>query len=290
MNGALWGALAALSFGGSDFLARFSSLRAGAANALLGTLCVSALLLSAAVVAHGGVPVPDRPDAILLVLAGISSAGSLLCLYLAIARGPISIAAPVVSAYPALVVLFSLPLGIWPTLPQWLGMALTLLGVVWLARQTGQREERETAPAAGDRVAGTLALAAVSAVLTATQILLGQEVRQAIGALATTWAMRVIGVMALLALAALRRRRPRLPRAAWPFVMAQGGLETIGLLALLHGSLGPARPIAAVASSGFAVVTVLLARLVLREPVGLGQWTAIGVVLAGIGLLSYFGA
>lgn len=290
MNGALWGALAALCFGGSDFLARFSSIRAGAANALLGTLCVSALLLSGAVATSGEVPVPEGSVAVLLVLAGISSAVGLLCLYSALARGPISVAAPVVSAYPALVVLFSLPLGIVPVPPQWLGMALTLLGVVWLARQTGAREARIVGPAAGDRVAGTLALAGAASVLSAAQILLGQEARQAAGALATTWAMRVIGVLTLLMLAALRRKRPCLPRAAWPFVLAQGALETIGLLALLHGSLGPARPIAAVASSGFAVVTVLLARLVLREPVGPGQWTAIAVVLAGIGLLSYFGA
>lgn len=290
MNGALWGALAALCFGGSDFLARFSSIHAGASNAVLGTLGVSALLLSAAVVANGGVPIPEARIAALLVLAGISSAATLLCLYQAILRGPISLAAPLVSAYPALVVLFSLPLGLVPTPPQWLGMVLTLLAVVWLARQTGQREESGADPTRTGRVAGTLALAGAAAVLAAAQILLGQEARQVAGALATTWAMRVIGVMALLALTALRRRRPRLPRAAWPFVMAQGALETLGLLALLHGSLGPARPIAAVTSSGFAVVTVLLARLVLREPVGLGQWTAIGVVLAGIGLLSYFGA
>lgn len=290
MNGALWGALAALCYGGSDFLARFSSTHAGAANAVLGTLCVSALLLTGAVSVSGGVPIPDGRIAGLVVLAGISSAATLLCLYSALARGPISVAAPVVSAYPALVVLFSLPLGIWPTPLQWLGMVLTLLGIVWLARQTGQREESGADPMRTGRVAGTLALAGAAAVLAAAQILLGQEARQAAGALATIWTMRVVGVLTLLMLAALRRQRPCLPRAAWPFVLAQGVLETIGLLALLHGSLGPARPIAAVASSGFAVVTVLLARLVLREPVGPGQWTAIAVVLAGIGLLSYFSA
>ena len=43
------------------------------------------------------------------------------------------------------------------------------------------------------------------------------------------------------------------------------------------------------ASVGYTVVTVVLARLFLREPVSPLQWGGVGMVVGGVGVLAAFG-
>ena len=43
------------------------------------------------------------------------------------------------------------------------------------------------------------------------------------------------------------------------------------------------------ASVGYTVVTVVLARIFLREPVSQLQWGGVGMVVSGVGILAAFG-
>jgi drug/metabolite transporter (DMT)-like permease len=45
---------------------------------------------------------------------------------------------------------------------------------------------------------------------------------------------------------------------------------------------------AVVVSSGFSAVTVLLARIVLREAMSWAQWAGIVAIIGGVALLSYY--
>jgi len=74
-----------------------------------------------------------------------------------------------------------------------------------------------------------------------------------------------------------------------PLVALHGVIETIGIAAVLIGSVGVGRAIAPVVFSAFTAVTVILARLFLKEKVSPGQWAAILVIIAGIGLLAFAG-
>ena len=59
---------------------------------------------------------------------------------------------------------------------------------------------------------------------------------------------------------------------------------------LLYTGLGlPNGEYAIVASVGYTVVTVVLARIFLREPVSPLQWGGIAMVVGGVGVLAAFG-
>ena len=74
---------------------------------------------------------------------------------------------------------------------------------------------------------------------------------------------------------------------AWlPFVGLQAGLDTLGYIAFLAGSNTEAPQITMVVASAFSVVAVLLARIVIDEPVSKMQWAAIALIAGGTAVLS----
>ena len=101
--------------------------------------------------------------------------------------------------------------------------------------------------------------------------------------------VRLFGFVALTALLLARRERVRFPVRAWPVLAAFGVLDTMGHLLLYTGLGLPHGEYAIVASVGYTVVTVVLARFFLREPVSPLQWGGIGLVVGGVGVLAAFG-
>ena len=344
MGGVLWGCLSALCLGSADFMARFGTRALGARSVYLVVLAVGGTALTVVVLASGTPIVRSPPGLALSALHGLSVVVMSVLLYTALARGPISMVAPIVAAHPVLVLAFAFATGQRPSLAQWLAMAAIVAGVVAVARfaragpseadasQAGWR--RTTAPRgealcgdSGARVvdsrhsaksvpakAGsgnpreskgfgeslssedpaarrtTLVIAAGASVAHALIIISGQAAVPYMGELQTTWIGRLTGLLALLALFAVRRERPRCERSWLPFLLLLGLLDTSGYLALFAGSTGPHPEATAVAASTFGVVTVVLARLVLREPITWRQWGAIALVFSGVAALAGAGA
>ena len=83
-----------------------------------------------------------------------------------------------------------------------------------------------------------------------------------------------------------RRRPPVMQRRWWPLLALQGLLDGAGYLALLVGSEGPGSAVAVVVASAFGAVTVVLARLFLREAMTWPQWVGIALVVGGVAVLS----
>ncbi|MFO1057220.1 MAG: DMT family transporter [Dongiaceae bacterium] len=289
MNPGLWGAVTAFCWGGSDFTARFTSTRIGYIGSLLGTLLGGVILLSLIVLAMGSLPDWPAVPWVLVAASGLGLMFGSLWLYLALARGPISVAAPVAGSFPALVVLGAVLLGHRPGALQWAGMALVFVGGVAIARSAEAHAEEE-APARGHRsLAGlrlTVLIALSSAVAFSGSVIAAQQLVPVIGQLHTTWLTRMVALVLLLLLIAARRAWPAAPRKLLPVLALQASLDTFGYLALFTGSVGPDAHIAAVTSAGYGAVTAILARLFLREPVGVLQWLGIAVLTAGVTLLS----
>ena len=322
MGGVLWGCLSALSLGSADFMARFGTRALGARNVYLFVLAVGGSVLTVVTVASG-IPLVWSPLGVgLSALHGVSVVVMSVLLYTALARGPISMVAPIVAAHPVLVLAFAFATGSRPNFVQWLAMAAIVAGVVAVAR--GARPEpvsrhsresgnpRETmswgkflpsgipsksgghgkllASEDGTARRTTLAIAVGASVAYALIIISGQAAVPYLGELQTTWVGRLVGLAALLALFAVRRERPRCDRSWVPFLVLLGLLDTGGYLALFAGSTGSHPEATAVAASTFGVVTVVLARFILHEPVTWRQWGAIALVFGGVAALAGAGA
>ncbi len=284
MNPAFWGAASALNLGTADFMARYSSRAIGHASALLAMLATGVLLLSLWMVVVQPPLVWDLSGWHLLLINGIATTVMTLLLYKGLARGPISVVAPIVASHPVLVVTIAVALGARPSAIDWAAMAVTIIGVVIVA-QAGQ-EQAEDNPERGAKLRGTIAISIGSMLAYAVLVSAGQQAVPIYGELQTLWIGRIISLIALMAFMAASRQRPVLPMRWWPFLAAQGTLDAGGYLALFAGSAEPGAEIVAVIASTFGVITVLLALVILRERVGALQWLGIVLTFIGVGTLS----
>lgn len=284
MDAALWGLSSAVSFGTADFLARFTGRRLAVRRVLVVVLVVGLLPLSLAIALSGQWPtLPGRASLGPVLVYGVATAVTMLLLYEALARGPVTVVAPVVAAHPALIVAFAVVLGRDPSAAQWLATAVVLGGAIVTARFVGRE-----AGAAAAITRPTLLISMAAAVSYAVMIVSGQTAVPLAGDAQTAWWGRLVALAVILALAIARRpQRPVLPPANILGLLAlQGLLDGGGHLLLFLGSHGAHPEIAAVAASAFGAVTTVLAYAVLREPVRPAQWGGIAMVFAGVLALS----
>jgi drug/metabolite transporter (DMT)-like permease len=282
----LFGIVAALGWGVADFIARTTSRRLGTEAALAGMLAASAVALGLLLLAAGLPPRIGRADLALVGLTGLALASATLLLYRALARGPIAVAAPIAAAYPCLNLGGAVLRGHAPTPGEWLALVVVLAGVVLVARPPRGEGGKGAAPAYS--IVPTVLLAAGAAVCFACSIELGQAAARRVGELAATTGARWAALLLAVGLLAARRSWPRLSGGglALPLVIVQGLLDGAAYLALFAAARRPGAVVAVVVASGFAAVTVLLARLLLRERLGAGQWAGTALVVGGVGALA----
>ncbi len=287
MNPALWGGLCAVNLGVADFMARFSSRALGHASALLGMLTVGSVTLTVWVLWTSPPLNWALSGAWLVFLNGVATTVMTLLLYWGLARGPVSVVAPIVASHPVLVVALWVVLGARPSVFQWTAMAVTVAGVVIVAKCAEEYETHEHVSRGALRTTVLIALGAALAY--AVLVAAGQAAAPIYGELQTLWLGRLVSLAAILLLFLVRGERPNLPLRWWPFLAAQGALDAGGYLSLFAGSQGAGSEIAAVTASTFGAVTTLLARFVLREHITPQQWIGVAMVFAGVAVLTALG-
>jgi drug/metabolite transporter (DMT)-like permease len=284
MNPGLWGVLTAFSWGSADFIARFTGRAMGHEAALFGMLSVGAVVLSLLVWLAGVPLVWEASGWWLLVLTGLGVMVATLLLYWGLARGPVTIVAPLVGSYPALNVVFAVLLGVRPTAVQWGAMAVVLAGVVVVAGAARSFEDGDVFTRS--RLRRTVTISLASALGFAVTVAAAQEATKIYGEFQTVWLTRWISLFAIALWLARRRQMPVLPARWWPLLGLQGLLDGGAYLALLAGSGGAGAAIAVVVASAFSAVTVVLARLILREAMTRAQWGGVALVVGGVVALS----
>jgi uncharacterized membrane protein len=191
---------------------------------------------------------------------------------------------PIASSYPALNLLIAVLLGAWPNLFQWAALLVVMLGVLIVAACARAFENGEGY--APGHVRKTVWIAIGAAGCFTLGIMTGQEASAFYGETATLAVSRGIGVVACIGLLIALRQGIRGPAIYWPLVLLQGALDGVAYLCLLLGGRGTEGVITVTVASGFAVVTALLARIFLKEPVTAKQWIGIFLVALGAGALA----
>ena len=286
MLAVVMGLCAAFAWGIADILTRFTGRMLGSQGSLLAAMSTSLAAVSLwLVLAEERGPWPI--SGYTLLSCSLAALATLL-LYEAMRRGPLSLASPAVSSYPAWAALFSwLLLDVVPSGWGWGAIAMTMAGVFLLAHATPDPEQHDSP--AHDRL--TLPLALMAGLLYGAAVTLSQNFAlPQDGMIRLLWWGRVLGIGLALPLLLWG---PRPPRPSWRGVGLaglQGGLDAAGLVAVVLAGQGMDGTIALVVSSSFTVVTVGLARIVFREKITPGQGLGILLVCSGIAILGIVSA
>ncbi len=247
-------------------------------------LSVGAVVLTL-VVWQAGIPLVWDPTGWWLVLTtGVGVMVATLLLYWGLARGPVTVVAPIVGSYPALNVALAVVLGARPGLVQWIAMAVVMAGVLIVAASAESFAIHHDY--SRDHLRRTTWIALASSFAFAVTIAAAQHATPIYGEFQTVWMARWISLLASALFLAWIRKPLRLPVRWWPWLVVQGLLDGGAYVALLAGSHGEGSEIAVVVASSFSAITVLLARLILREPMTWTQWGGIALIVGGVAVLS----
>jgi drug/metabolite transporter (DMT)-like permease len=286
MNSALFGLIAALSWGVHDFLARFPSRAVGPIPTVFAVTLAGLLVLTAWLLIGGeGVKIV-WPELWLVAITGIVFAGATLALFAALALGPISIVAPIAGAYPALAMVLAVAQGSRPSPVQWLAVAAVMAGVLIVSRSGSHYEQSGELP--DGKLKTVLGLALLASLGFAIALTAGQAAVPIFGEVETVWLARCFGLIAIGALYAWRTPRATVPVNWLPVLGLMGCLDVAALGTITAAGNLPSPEFATVVSSAFGAVTVLLARIFLKEPIAPAQLAGIVLIFGGVVALAGF--
>jgi len=222
-------------------------------------------------------PFPGATDLLPAAAAGIAGAIGLGALYRGLSVGAMGIVAPISAAGPVVPLAVDAAQGLVPSGLQLLGVALVLAGIVTISR--------EPSHASGRRVAEGVGLAIVAAIgFGAFFVGIDAGADESV-----PWAVasaRAAAVTLALAAAVLTATSVLPPRRLLPTLVGVGIFDTGANVSVAFATTKGATGLVAVLSALYPVVTVVLARLVLREELGLARRAGGVLALGGAALVA----
>jgi len=264
---------ASLTWGFADFFGPLKGRTLGALRVLV-YVQLGGLVGIAVVVAVRGKG-PADVAALLAIPAAISGTLGLYAYYRGMAVGAMSIVAPIAGISAAVPVVFGIATGDRPSLWQWLGIAAALGGVFLASREPGR----------GGKVAAGVGLALLAAIGFGGYF----PPMHAAGNADFWWAaliFRMTSASVILAAVAIRRPSLAIEPIQVPLLVLIGIGDMLGNLLFAAASTSGLVSITSVLASLYPIVTVVLARLVLKERVARSQEAGIVLTLAGVALIS----
>ena len=287
--GILLGVVTAITWGGSDFLARFATHRIGTLRSMLYMQFLGLVLLTIALPWLGGFGhLADgsgwRPWAWGL-LAGCLNAVCTLSLYRSFEIGKMAVVAPLSASYPALSVALSLFSGEKLTALRSAGIVCVMVGVLLVAG--GEKAPNNNDPEGLQRSGKGVGWALCSAVGFGLLFwLLGIRIIPRVGAAQTVWMIRITCTLIAAAIILFARRPISLPQGSRWTAVGMGAADTTAFVVSNRGMQIEQVAVISVLGSLYGAVTVGLAAFFLREHVSRWQWGGIVTIFTGIFLIS----
>jgi uncharacterized membrane protein len=277
------GLLAAISYGTADFLGGLGSKRNPMVRVVLVSQVVGATVYVAALPL---LPEGNFTRAAWLWggLSGLAGAVGVGFLYRGLARGRMSVVAPVTAVIAAVMpVAFGLATGERPSVLQLVGVAVALPAVALVSRGP---EPAGTPSAAGSGVVVTASRAGlVDAVVSGIGIGLFFIVISRAGENSGPWplvANRVVSITVFAVAALATRTSVRPAPGSVSLVAGAGVLDVTANLLYLLGTRAGLLSIVAVLTSLYPGATVVLARMVLGERLAAAQLVGLALALLGV--------
>lgn len=266
----------ALCWGVADFLGGLAARRIAVLTVIVVSQAVGLAGLALWILIAGD-PFPGALELLPAAGAGIAVVIGVAALYRGLAIGAMGIVAPISAAGPVVPLAVDAARGTTPTLLQWAGIALILVGIATLSR--------EPSVAGGKQLATGVGLALVAA-LGFGLFIVGIDTASEESATWAVLAARSAAVPLAVVAAVVTSAALRPPRAMLPILVAIGlvdtGANVLVATATTHGTAG----IVAVLSSLYPVVTIVLARVVLAEKLSSRKRAGGVTALAGAALVA----
>jgi drug/metabolite transporter (DMT)-like permease len=234
------------------------------------------LVLAVALGAGGDVP-PGGPMAA-AIGGGVAGCAGLACFYAAMARGPISIVAPIASMGAVVPVAVGLARGEQPSALQVAGLVVAMAGIALALREAEH-------PHAIEVPARSVVLAALAGIGFGT-FFTGLDAAANHDALWAAVGGRVGGTAAILLAALALRPSLALRGDAVPALLAIAVLDTLANVLFAAASRQGLLSLVSVGASLYPVVTVLLARYVLDERLVRVQRLGVALALGGVAMIA----
>lgn len=288
--GVLLGLLTALTWGGADFTARFSTHRMGTLRTMFYMQFVGFLLLTIFMRWLGGWGhLADgsgwQPWA-WGILAGTLNACGTLSLYRSFEIGKMAVVAPLSASYPALTLILSWLGGDHLSAARVLGILFILLGVAVVAGGEHALSENSAQPRkTNTRGIGWACVAAIA--FGVLFWLLGIRIVPRVGAVQAVWMIRLTSSLLTMLIIFFAAQPMRLPRGGirW-MAFGMGTFDTLAFVLSNRGMQMEQVAVISVLGSLYGAVTVGLAAIFLREHISRWQWTGIATIFGGIFLIS----
>jgi drug/metabolite transporter (DMT)-like permease len=265
---------ASLTWGFADFFGPLKGRTYGALRVLF-YVQIGGLVAIALIVGVRGKG-PADSAALLAMPAAVSGTLGLYAYYRGMAVGAMSIVAPIAGISAIVPVIFGIASGDRPSAWQLFGMAFALGGVFLASREPGR---------GGSRFAAGVGLALLAALGFGGYF----PPMHAAGDADFWWAsliFRMTSTSVILATVAVRRPSLTIAPVQVPLLALIGIGDMLGNLLFAAASTSGLVSVTSVLASLYPIVTVVLARLVLRERVARSQEAGIALTLAGVALIS----
>jgi drug/metabolite transporter (DMT)-like permease len=269
---------ASLAWGVGDFIGGMKTRVLPVLVVLVGSQLVGFLWIGAvALVAQQSVPAAHY--VLFAALSAVAGTAGLACFFRAIAIGKMSLVVPIAATAGVVPVVVGIATGDRPSALQITGMIVALGGAVLASREPDEEGR------AGSKLAAGVLLAALSAFAWGWFFLAIDEASDG-GAVWASLVNRTTSLALLLVAAAIMRPRLRAARPHMPALAASGTLDVSANLLFAAATTKGLVSLVSVAGSLYPIVTVLLARVVLKERVHRIQEAGVIAALAGVVLIA----
>jgi drug/metabolite transporter (DMT)-like permease len=263
--------------GCADFIAGLQNRRHRLVTVMFVSQCM-ALVIAVVAVWATGTTLGGTRETLLAAAGGVSIGIALACLYRGLAVGTMAIVAPISACGAIVPVVVSLARGDNPGLLPQAGIALAFVGIVAATRH----QDIGDAPASRPR--GTHL--AFGAALGFGGFYLAVDAAAAAEPLATVLVARVSLLVLLVGTAVLTRARLAVPRDDLGPLLAVGVLDFGAVATYTLATQEGVLSVVSVLASFPPLVTLVLARVVLREHISRMQSLGVGATLFGITLIA----
>ena len=246
---------------------------------LLAVLLIGALFQGAILLGFGVRSVPAEA-AWMAVAAGIAFLLANVGLYFSFARGPVRLVTPIIACFSVISVGIAILEGASLTTGHAIAIGTLMLGIAIVGFATPQ--DNQTFPPVGP----SIAFALLAAFGFAATFKLGQLAAETSGDIEATVISRLTA-FGLLGTFLLIRARPVLPgrRALLPLV-TMGVLDSLAIFSVISAAPLPNPEYAAVATSTFGLLTIVLAWGLLKEAMSMRQWIGCLMTFTAVGYLA----